>query len=109
MRPLGAKECGMDAMSQDGKKGYSTPRWVQVWFLRRSRDNWKRKSKQLRADAKRLANRVHDVTHSRERWRQQAEEANQRVRKLETQNAVLREQAALKKGGRPKGDVVAGS
>ena len=99
----------MDAISQDGKKAYSTPRWVQVWFLRRSRDNWKRKSKQLRTDAKRLKNRVNDVTRSRERWRQQAEQADQRLRELEVQNAVLREQAALKKDGRRKGVGVAGS
>ena len=99
----------MDAIGTDVKKEYVTPRWVQVWFLRRSRDTWKRKSKQLRVDAKRLMNRVHDVTRSREKWRQQAEQADQRLRELEAQNAVLQEQAALKKGGRRKGVGVAGS
>jgi len=52
---------------------YKTPRWVQVWFLRRSRDNWKKKYMALKAEAKRLQNRVNDVSKSRERWRALAE------------------------------------
>ena len=88
----------MDAISQDGKKKkYTTPRWVQVWFLQRSRDNWKEKYKQLRRDAKRMRNRVHDVTHSREKWREQTEQQERRIKDLEAENAVLREQAAKKK------------
>ena len=81
----------MDAVGQDGNtKSYTTPRWVQVWFLRRSRDNWKKKHQALKAESKRLLNRVSDVTKSREKWRQ-------RVEQLEAENAALREQAALKK------------
>jgi hypothetical protein len=52
---------------------YKTPRWVQVWFLRRSRDNWKKKYMALKAESKRLQNRVNDVTKSRQRWRALAE------------------------------------
>lgn len=80
----------MDATtSQDGQpKTYKTPRWVQVWFLRRSRDNWKRKHQQLKAQAKRLANRVNDVSKSRQRWQEQ-------VKRLQQENAALK--AALKK------------
>ena len=81
----------MDAMSQDGgKQPYTTPRWVQAWFLGRSRDKWKAKYKQLKSDAKRLQNRVNDVTRSRQKWRERAE-------LLETQNAALREQVAQQK------------
>ena|SRR5438105_10160272 len=37
----------MDAKSpQGGKRRYITPRWVQAWFLGRSRDNWKAEYKQ---------------------------------------------------------------
>jgi predicted nucleic acid-binding Zn-ribbon protein len=83
----------MDATSQDGgKKKYTTTQRVQVWFLGRSRDNWKRKYKQLKVQAKRLQNRVNDVSRSRESWREQVE-------RLEAENAALREQAALKKNG----------
>ena len=76
---------------RDGNtRSYTTPRWVQVWFLRRSRDNWKKKHRALKAERKRLLNRVSDVTRSREKWRQ-------RAGRLEAENAALREQAALKK------------
>jgi hypothetical protein len=86
-------EFRMDASSQDGKrKEYITVHRVQAWFLGRSRDNWKQKYKKVKADAKRLRNRVNDVTRSRESWRRQVEE-------LKAENAALREQAALKKYG----------
>lgn len=85
----------MDAQCPEvGKKPkYTTPRWVQVWFLRRSRDRWKARCKEVRAEAKRLQNRVNDLNKSRENWRQRAEE-------LEVEVAALPEQAALKKSGR---------
>ena len=83
---------------EDQKQEYTTPAYVQAWFLKRSRDNWKRKYVQVKSDEKRLQNRVHDVTKSREEWRDEAKECKQRVQELETENAALREQlAALKK------------
>jgi predicted nuclease with TOPRIM domain len=87
----------MDAMSQDGnKRHYTTPQRVQVWFLGRSRDNWKSKYKRLKAEAQRLKNRVKYAEHSREDWQE-------RLEKLEAENAALREQAALKKDGQREG------
>jgi len=84
-------EFRMDAIGQDGpKKEYTTAPRIQAWFLGRSRDRWKNKYKQLKADAKRLQNRVNDVTRSRESWRRRVEE-------LEAENAALRKRAALKK------------
>jgi len=90
----------MEATSQEGTRKYSTPRWVQAWFLQRSRNNWKQKYQRLKADAKRLRNHVNDAVRSREKWREQAEQENRRVKELEAENAALREQAALKKEGR---------
>jgi uncharacterized protein YlxW (UPF0749 family) len=83
----------MDAATShhESVRKFTTPRWVQVWFLQRSRDNWKKKYRELTAQRKRLQNRVNDVTRSRESWRRQAKE-------LEAENAALQE-AALKKGG----------
>ena len=91
----------MEATGQDDDKvQYRTPRWVQVWFLRRSRDNWKRKYARLKTDSKRLENRANDVTKSREKWRDETKELKQRVDELEAENASLQEQlAALKKDG----------
>jgi hypothetical protein len=84
-------EFRMDAISQDGVgRKYTTAHRVQAWFLGRSRDNWKQKYKQLKVHAKRLQNRVNDVTRSRESWREEVE-------LLQAENAALREQAALKK------------
>lgn len=95
------KEIPMSAAGQDDRKiQYTTPARVQAWFLQRSRDNWKKKYMQQKADAKRLQNRVNDVTKSREKWRGQTEEQSQRVRELEAENTALHEQmAALKKDG----------
>lgn len=83
---------------------YTTPSWVQAWFLRRSRDNWKKKYMDVKADNKRLQNRANDVGKSREHWRDETERLRQRVHNLESENAALLEQlAALKKGRRPAG------
>jgi hypothetical protein len=55
----------------------------------------------VKADAKRLQNRVNDVAKSREKWRDETEELSRRVSRLEAENAALHEQlAALKKDGR---------
>jgi uncharacterized protein YlxW (UPF0749 family) len=95
------KEIHMNASGQeDQKTKYTTPHRVQAWFLHRSRENWKKKYGQLKVDAKRLQNRVNDVTKSREQWRDEAKELTQRVQELEAENAALQEQlAALKKDG----------
>ena len=91
----------MNASGQEDRQvEYTTPARVQAWFLRRSRENWKKKYQRLKSDAKRLQNRVNDVTKSRERWREETQELSQRVRELEAENAALHEQwAALKKDG----------
>lgn len=96
------KEIQMNSTSdqEDRKPQYTTPAYVQAWFLKRSRDNWKRKYMDLKADEKRLRNRVHDVSKSREEWREETKQWKQRVQDLEAQNAALQQQlAALKKDG----------
>lgn len=90
----------MDAsvVEEAEREEYTTSYRVQAWFLGRSRDLWKQKYMDLKADEKRMQNRVADVTKSREKWRKEAEELRQRVQELEAQTAALQEQpAALKK------------
>jgi cell shape-determining protein MreC len=54
----------------------------------------------LKSDAKRLQNRVNDVTKSREKWSEQAKQRDLEVQSLKDENTALREQlAALKKDG----------
>lgn len=90
----------MNADDQEGRVDYTTPPRVQAWFLKRSRDLWKKKYMDLKVDAKRLQNRVHDVGKSREHWRGETEQLTRRVQELEAANAALQEQlAALKKDG----------
>lgn len=94
----------MDAAREGRKPDYTTPPRVQAWFLHRSRENWKAKYMTLKTDAKRLQNRVNDVTKSREHWRSQTQHLTQRVQELEAENAALHEQlAALKKDGQRPG------
>lgn len=94
-------ELRMDASNREEREAtYKTSHRVQAWFLGRSRRRWKQKYKELKAQAKRFQNRVADVTKSREKWRQEAEQMSRRVQELEAQNAALQEQAAaLKKYG----------
>lgn len=91
----------MDATHcEERQPEYTTSKQVQAWFLKRSRALWKKKYGQLKADEKRLKNRVNDVTKSRERWREEAEQSKTRVRELEAEVAALQQQlAALKKDG----------
>ena len=65
-----------------------------AWSFRKSRDRWKAKCKQFKADIKRHTNRVADVTKSREHWRTQAEAARAQLRVREAEVAALRQQVA---------------
>jgi predicted nucleic acid-binding Zn-ribbon protein len=92
----------MDVAGHDDgpTKRYTTSHRVQAWFLGRSRDRWKRKYQDLKAQAKRLQNRVHDVSKSRAQWREEAEKLQRQLQELEVHNAALLQQvAAEKKGG----------
>ena len=68
--------------SEQNEAEYTTPRWVQVWFLRKSRRLWKSKYQALKVERKRLQNRVNDTTKSREKWRDDAKELARRVLSL---------------------------
>jgi predicted RNase H-like nuclease (RuvC/YqgF family) len=83
---------------------YKSPPSAQRWFLLRSRENWKEKYMGLKADAKRLENRVKDVTKSREKWREEAKQLIDRVQELEAENAALQAQLAASKKDGPVAD-----
>lgn len=92
------------SVQEEVRRIYKSPRWVQVWFLSRSRRTWKRRHRELKMAEKRLKNEVADVRRSRDKWRREAEEQRERGRELEVENAALRARleagAALKKSGR---------
>jgi chromosome segregation ATPase len=92
-------------MSTSGQEDreYTTPARVQAWFLKRSRNGWKKKYRSLKVETKRMQNRVNDVTKSREKWRKESEDLSKRLRDLEAENAALYEElAALKKDGQQR-------
>jgi hypothetical protein len=88
----------MDAAAQSSDQGgnttYTTSKQVQAWFLRRSRDRWKKKYGDLRGQLKRLRQRVADTDGSRTRWRRQAEDAAQQIEALQAEIARLRDATA---------------
>ena len=67
---------------QHDKPAYTTSKQVQAWFLGRSRDRWKKKYAELKAEAKRLQQHVTDVSKSRAGWRREADAARRRGTKL---------------------------
>ena len=95
----------MDAATEEvPTPEYTTPPRVQAWFLGRSRSRWKKKYMELKAESRRLNRRVADVTKSREKWRDDAEQLRRRVQELELQTAALQEAtAAFKKDGPARG------
>ena len=65
------------------EKGWKSPYRKLVRFFKESRDRWKAKYLELKADCKLMGNQVRAVEKSRQRWRQIAEEAQQQVRQLQ--------------------------
>jgi predicted nucleic acid-binding Zn-ribbon protein len=74
---------------QDKPSAFTTSKQVQAWFLRRSRDLWKKKYAVLKVETKRLQQQVADVCHSRANWRGEAETALREAQELRAQNAEL--------------------
>jgi predicted nucleic acid-binding Zn-ribbon protein len=86
----------MDAttrMCPPGKEpAYTTSKQVQAWFLRRSRDLWKKKYAELKVESKRLKQRVADVAKGRAGSRSEADAARQEAQELRARNAELQAQ-----------------
>jgi hypothetical protein len=88
---------------QDSKPPYTTSKQVQAWFLRRSRDLWKKKYAELKLELKRFRQRVADIDRSRAQWRRQAEDARRQLEALQAENARLRALADATDAGKKKG------
>jgi septal ring factor EnvC (AmiA/AmiB activator) len=77
------------ATSTPARATYSSPPHVLIRSFRLSRDRWKDKHQRLKADLKYQKNRIADLTKSRDRWRQQAEQARLQVAALNAQLAPV--------------------
>ena len=78
-----------EAGQQDKPEVYTTSKQVQAWFLRRSRDLWKKKYAAIKVESKRLKQQVADVCRSRADWRGKAEDAHRELQALQARVAEL--------------------
>jgi len=76
---------------------YTTPRWVQVWFLRRSRDKWKKKAQARKEELKRRRSQAAYARKSRQKWREEATHLRQQVKNLREEMATLKNQSVAEK------------
>ena len=86
-------------MAMDGKeKEYELmekrPRVLANSF-RKSRDNWKRKCQETKAEVKSFRDRVRDLELSRSKWRDDAEEAQREIQRLQEEIEQLQSQLIL--------------
>ena len=88
-----------DAVELDG---FRSPTRVLAGCFLRSRDKWKRKYKDLKSELKRYQVRVHDVTQSRERWREKAEAKERELAALQAELQELQSQVGSSPSERPK-------
>ena len=65
------------------KVGFKSPLRILARAFRQSRDRWKAKYMELRAELKRLRNRAADASKARDRWREQAEQAKAQVQQTD--------------------------
>lgn len=83
---------------------FKSPKRMLVRFFRQSRDRWKRKCKELRADLKRVRVRMYDLNESQQHWKHRAQQRLKEQEQLQAQLGELKgqlaqAQEALKKTG----------
>ena len=73
-------------------KRFRSPLRVLAASFQRSRDRWKQKCMDVKAELKRLKVRVSDVGKSRDAWRDKAETKQRQLEALQSQVQSLQEQ-----------------
>jgi len=69
---------------------FSSPVSKLVRFFQRSRDRWKTKQQELKAESKLLSNQTRAVEKSRRQWRERAFAAERRIKELERELKSLK-------------------
>ena len=72
----------MEAMERS-TEDLKSPLRKLVRFFQRSRNRWKAKYRALKDECRLMGNQVRAVEKSREKWRQQVQQAQQQVRQLQ--------------------------
>lgn len=78
---------------QQGNGFRSPPRVLLDWF-QRSRDKWKRKYLEAKAELKKFKVRVLDVNRSRDRWKEKAKATERELEALQEELERLRHQVS---------------
>ena len=84
----------MDGKEKEYELMEKRPRVLANSF-RKSRDNWKRKCQQAKAEVKSFRDRMRDLELSRSRWRDDAEEAQREKQRLQEEIEQLQSQLML--------------
>jgi chromosome segregation ATPase len=82
----------MDAVGKDDLSSYRSPRRVLADWFRKSRDHWKQKYMDVKAEIKRFKNRAYDLQKSRDHWKEQATTHQQQIEALQVQVEQLKAQ-----------------
>jgi peptidoglycan hydrolase CwlO-like protein len=75
-------------------KEYKSRASALKWCFERSRDRWKSKYKDLKANLKSSKNRIADLVKSREQWKLKAEQGRQQLASLAAEIAELKARIA---------------
>lgn len=84
----------MDAVvnSKDDRSSYRSPHRVLADWFRKSRNRWRQKYADLKAEIKRFKNRVYDLEKSRDRWKEHASVHRQHLDALQAEVERLKAQ-----------------
>jgi chromosome segregation ATPase len=81
-------------------KVYNSPVRKLVRFFEKSRDQWKAKCREAKAQIKLLKNRIRFLEESRERWKSRVKELEAEVAELKAREQALeKEREGLEKRG----------
>jgi hypothetical protein len=79
-----------ESMSETNAQDYKSPLRKLTEFFRKSRDGWKEKHHEAKAECKKLSNQVRAVEKSRQQWRERAEAQARRAAELERELEALK-------------------
>jgi septal ring factor EnvC (AmiA/AmiB activator) len=74
-----------DSITQETPATFRSPPRILIPKLVKSRDNWKAKANQRNSALKKAQISNRDLSHSRNRWKQRAQDAEQQLRLVQQQ------------------------
>lgn len=81
-----------DSITQETPATFRSPPRILIPKLVKSRDNWKAKANQRNSALKKAQISNRDLSHSRNRWKQRAQDAEQQLRLVQQQREQTQRQ-----------------